>query len=84
MPGQLELIGIGLLNTFSPLNASMIILGLTIGVLAGGNEGAIADCSAVGGIVIASSSGDGLVGINRGTVTDCSVDVVVTGSTAGR
>lgn len=55
-----------------------------LGVLAGGNEGAIVDCSAVGGVVIASSSGDGFVGINRGSVTDCSVDVVVTGSTAGR
>ncbi len=55
-----------------------------LGVLAGGNEGAIADCSAVGGIVIGASPGDGLVGVNRGTVTDCSVDVVVTGSTTGR
>jgi len=55
-----------------------------LGVLAGGNEGAIADCSAVGGLVIGVSSGDGLVGVNRGTVTDCSADVVVTGSTTGR
>jgi hypothetical protein len=55
-----------------------------LGVLAGGNEGAIADCSAVGGIVIGASPGDGLVGVNRGSVTDCSADVVVTGSTPAR
>jgi hypothetical protein len=51
-----------------------------LGVLAGGNEGAIADCSATGGIVIGVSSADGLVGVNRGSVTDCHIDVIVTSS----
>lgn len=55
-----------------------------LGVLAGSNEGAIVDCSAVGGIVIGVSPGDGFVGINRGSMTDCSVDVVVTGSNTAR
>jgi len=50
------------------------------GVLAGCNEGTIADCSATGGIVIARTDSDGLVGVNRGTMTDCHVDVVVTSS----
>ena len=35
----LEYLGIGLLNTFEPLNALMIILGLVIGVLAGALPG---------------------------------------------
>lgn len=50
------------------------------GVLAGCNEGTIADCSAIGGIVIARTDSDGLVGVNRGTMTDCHADVVVTSS----
>jgi len=35
----LDYLGIGLLNTFDPLNAIMILLGLTIGVLAGALPG---------------------------------------------
>jgi hypothetical protein len=53
------------------------------GVLAGGNYGQIASCSATG-IVMSRYTDDGFVGVNRGSVTDCSVDVVVTGSTAAR
>lgn len=37
--GTLEYLGIGLLTTFEPLNAVMILLGLTIGVLAGALPG---------------------------------------------
>jgi putative tricarboxylic transport membrane protein len=36
---QLEFFGIGLINTFDPLNFLMILLGLTIGVLAGALPG---------------------------------------------
>ena len=39
MPGQLELLGIGLLNALSPMNMAMILSGLVIGVLAGALPG---------------------------------------------
>jgi len=39
MLSQLELLGTGLINTFDPLNFSMILAGLTIGVLAGALPG---------------------------------------------
>ena len=39
MPGQLELLGIGLLNALSPMNLAMILSGLVIGVLAGALPG---------------------------------------------
>ncbi len=39
MVSQLELLGIGLINIFDPLNFSMIITGLIIGVLAGALPG---------------------------------------------
>lgn len=35
MLSQLEYLGIGLVNIFDPLNFGMILIGLTIGVLAG-------------------------------------------------
>ncbi|MGC8810649.1 MAG: tripartite tricarboxylate transporter permease [bacterium] len=39
MTGQLALLWIGLTNTFDPLNFAMILIGLTIGVLAGALPG---------------------------------------------
>lgn len=39
MPGQLDYLWIGLINTLDPLNSIMIILGLIIGVLAGALPG---------------------------------------------
>ncbi len=39
MPAQLDLLWIGLVNTFDPLNFLMILLGLVIGVLAGALPG---------------------------------------------
>lgn len=39
MPGQLELLWIGFINTFDPLNFGMILVGLIIGFLAGALPG---------------------------------------------
>lgn len=51
-----------------------------MGVLAGLNYGTIADCSAANGLVIGSTSGDGFVCVDHGSITDCHADVVVVSS----
>ena len=39
MIDQIALLGIGLVNTFDPLNFSMILIGLVVGILAGALPG---------------------------------------------
>jgi hypothetical protein len=70
---------VGLPATGSPMRRSPATY---VGILAGSNHGVITDCSVADSILAGFTSGDGLVGINRGSVVDCQADVVVVGSTS--
>ncbi len=48
-----------------------------VGVLAGRNEGTLADCSVNDSILIGRNGNDGLVGVNQGSIINCHADITI-------
>lgn len=70
-------------GAFTDLHVSGDVVGRSAGMLAGKFDGTMSDCSASGSVSgkseLQAQSTGGLVGENRGVITDCYADVIVQG-----